>query len=143
VQLGRTVLKQYRRDSEESHFIDPDFVEALDENRSGSVSSRRQVERKTQQFCRQVQRALNVALADRGVGDGFDGLFVEEVSPAPDCGRLLVHVLVPGSLSVGDVMVALSRESPRLRSEVASAITRKRAPELCFAPVCVEGGGDE
>jgi ribosome-binding factor A len=136
-------LKQYRRDSKESHFIDPDFVEALDETGSGNASSSRQVERKTRQLCRQVQRALNVALADRGVGDGFDGLFVEEVSPAPDCGRLLVHVLVPGGLCVADVMIALSRESPRLRSEVAFAITRKRAPELCFAPMCVEGGGDE
>jgi ribosome-binding factor A len=132
-------LKQHRRGSKEPHFIDPDFIDALDDNESGRASSRRQVERKTQQFCRQVQRALNFALADRSVGDGLDGLFVEEVSPAPDCGRVLAHVIVPDGLAVTDVMVALGRETPRLRSEVASAITRKRAPELYFVPA---HGGD-
>lgn len=137
------MLKQHsRRGSKESHFIDPDFVEALDENESSGASSRRQKERKTQQFCRQVQRALNLALADRS-GDRIDGLFVEEVSPAPDCGRLLVHVLIPGGMPVADVMIALGREASRLRSEVASAINRKRAPELCFVPACAEGGDDE
>jgi ribosome-binding factor A len=136
-------LKKHRRGSKEPHFLDPDFVEALDENESGSASSRRQVERKTQQFCRQVQRALNFALADRSVCEGIDRLFVEEVSPAPDCGRLLVHVLVPGGLPVADVMVALVRETPRLRSEVASAITRKRAPELCFVSAYLDGGDHE
>ena len=137
------MLKQHsRRGSKESHFIDPDFVEALDENESSGASSRRQKERKTQQFCRQVQRALNLALADRS-GDRIDGLFVEEVSPAPDCGRLLVHVLIPGGMPVADVMIALGREASRLRSEVASAINRKRAPELCFVPACAEGGDYE
>ncbi len=135
-------MKQNRRDSKESHFVDPDFLEALEDNDPGNESSRRQVERKTHQFCRQVQRALNVAFADRP-SELFDGLFVEEVSPAPDCGRLMVRVLVPEGLSIVGVMMALSQESPRLRSEVASAITRKRAPELCFVPVCSEGAGDE
>jgi len=135
-------LKQHYRGSRESHHIDPDFVEALDENESRRTSNR-QAERKTEQFCRQVQRALNMALADRGVGDGLDGLFVEEVSPAPDCGRLLVYVLVADGLAVADAIGALDRETPRLRSEVASAITRKRAPELYFVPVHPEeGAGD-
>jgi ribosome-binding factor A len=136
-------LKQHGRGSEESHFTDPDFIEALDENESGRASFRRKIERKTQQFCKQVQRALNFALADGSVGEGIEGLYVEEVSPAPDCGRLLVHVLVPVSLQLADVMTALGRETPRLRSEVAAAITRKRAPELCFVPVCAEGGDYE
>jgi len=73
----------------------------------------------------------------------MDGLFVDEVSPAPDCGRLLVHVTVPAGLPIVDAMQALGRETARLRSEVASAITRKRAPELCFVPVCEEGGEHE
>jgi ribosome-binding factor A len=69
-----------------------------------------------------------------------EGVLVEDVSPAPDCGRLLVHVIVPGNLPVADVLSALDREIPRLRAEVAAAITRKRAPELCFIPVCADGG---
>jgi ribosome-binding factor A len=135
-------LKQHSRGSREPHFIDPDFIDALDDNESGRASSRRQVERKTQQFCRQVQRALNFALAG-SIGGGIDGLFVEEVSPAPDCGRLLVHVIVPNGPPVADVMIALGRETPRLRSEVASAISRKRAPELCFVPAYPDGGDHE
>jgi len=68
---------------------------------------------------------------------------VEEVSPAPDCGRLLAHVVISGDLPIAEAMIALGRETPRLRSEVASAITRKRAPELCFVPSCADGGDDE
>jgi hypothetical protein len=136
-------LKQRVRGSKESHFTDPDFIEALDENESGRASFHRQVERKTEQLCRQVQRALNFAFADRSIGEGMEGLYVDEVSPAPDCGRLLVHVLVPVSLQLRDVMIALGRETPRLRSEVAATITRKRAPELCFVPACADGGDHE
>ena len=136
-------MKQHNRGSKESLSIDPDFAEALCEDTSGNSSSLRQAQRKTQQFCRQVQRALNLALADRSVGNGTQDLFVEDVFPAPDCGRLLVHVVIPVGVPVADAMIALGREAPRLRSEVASAITRKRAPELCFVPVCKEGGCDE
>ncbi len=122
---------------------DPDFAEALSGGESQRLSSERQAQRKAQQFCRQVQRALNLALADRSAGDGINGLFVEEVSPDPDCGRLLVHVVIPEGLPITDAIAALGREAPRLRSEVATAITRKRAPELSFVPVIPYGGVDE
>jgi ribosome-binding factor A len=68
---------------------------------------------------------------------------VEDVSPAPDCGRLLVHVIIPADRSVADAISALRRDTSRLRSEVAMAITRKRAPELSFVPVYPDGGDDE
>ena len=136
-------MKQHKRRNKESQFIDPDFVEALYEDKSGSRSSGRHAQRKAQQFCRQVQRALNLALENRNVGDGINGLFVEDVSPAPDCGRLLVHVVIPGGCPVADAISALRRDTPRLRSEVAMEITRKRAPELTFVPALPEGGSDE
>jgi ribosome-binding factor A len=136
-------LKQHKRGRKDSQFIDPEFIEALDGDKSSHSSSERQAERKTQQFCRQVQRALNLALADRNVGDGSDDLFVEEVLPAPDCGHLLAHVVVPADRPVAEVMAALGREAPHLRSEVASAISRKRAPELLFVPVYQDGGRNE
>jgi len=122
---------------------DADFAEALAGGESQRLSSERQAQRKAHQFCRQVQRALNLALADRSAGDAINGLFVEEVSPAPDCGRLLVHVVIPEGLPIADAIAALGREAPRLRSEVATAITRKRAPELSFVPAFSDGGGYE
>lgn len=136
-------MRQHSRGRKGSQFTDPEFAEALSEDKSSHSSSDRQAERKGQQFCRQVQRALNLALADCNAGDGIDDLFVEEVVPAPDCGHLLVHVMIPAGLSVVDAMAALGREAPGLRSEVAAAISRKRAPELCFVPAYQDGGGDE
>lgn len=142
--IGNLVLKHHKRRSKESEFVDdPEFAEALSGGDSQRQSFERQAQRKARQFCRQVQRALNLALEDRSAGDGINGLFVEEVSPAPDCGRLLVHVVIPDGLSIPDAIAALGRDAPRLRSEVAMAITRKRAPELSFVPVSPDGGDYE
>lgn len=123
--------------------MDPEFAQALGGGTSDRLSSGRQTERKTRQFCRQVQRALNLALADRHTDDGLNELFVEDVSPAPDCGHLLVHVVIPVERPVNEALSALRRDAPRLRSEVAMAITRKRAPELSFVPAFLGGGADE
>jgi len=132
-------LKEHKNRSRESEFVDAEFAEALYETDSGSRSSDRQAQRKARQLCRQVERALNLAFADRNGEDALGGLFVDEVSPAPDCGRLLVHVVIPADRPSADVISALRSESPRLRSEVAAAITRKRAPELLFIPASPEG----
>jgi ribosome-binding factor A len=143
-QQGSFVLKhRHRRRKGSADLVDPEFAQALSGGASDRLSSGRQVERKARQFCRQVQRALNLALADRRAGDGLNDLFVEDVSPAPDCGRLLVHVIIPADRSVAGVLGALRRDAPGLRSEVAMAITRKRAPELSFVPAVPEGGEDE
>ena len=123
--------------------MDADFAEILYGEENNSRSGNRQAQRKTQQFCRQVQRALNLALADASVGEIGCDLYVDEVSPGPDCGHLLVHIVVQEGYSVADALSALRRESPRLRSEVAMAITRKRAPELAFVPVSMQGGNHE
>jgi len=97
---------------------------------------------KARQLCRQVQRALNLALAERGSDPGLDQLYVVDVTSELGCGHLLVHVAVPGTLSMSDVLAGLRREAPRLRTQVAGAISRKRAPELTFLPIMYAGGGD-
>jgi ribosome-binding factor A len=107
------------------------------------MSQGRQGQRKAQQFCRQVQRALNLALADRYEDDGLNELFVDDVTPAPDCGHLLVHVVVPANRSVTDTLSSLRQDASRLRSEVAMTISRKRAPELSFVPTTPAGGDDD
>lgn len=133
----RNFLKHKFR-SQAEYSADADFQEALYENDSARRSADRQAQRKTWQFCKQVQRALNLALCDLG-----SGLFVEGVSPAPDCGRLLVHVLMAPGAEVEAAMADLRDNTSRLRAEVARAITRKRAPELAFVPVLPEGALDE
>jgi ribosome-binding factor A len=142
-QQGSFVLKHQNRRRKQSAFENPDFAEALYGASSDRLSSGRQGERKARQFCRQVQRALNLALGDRNADDGMNDLFVENVSPAPDCGHLLVHVAVPSGRPVAEAISALRRDAPRLRSEVAMAITRKRVPELSFVPAFPHGGEDE
>ena len=78
-------------------------------------------ERKARQLCLQVERALNLALAERSNRDDLGGLFVDEVSPAEDGGRLLVHVVIPAGRPIAEVLSALRHESPQLRAEVAAA----------------------
>jgi ribosome-binding factor A len=136
-------LKRQNRRGKGAEFVDADFAEILYGEENNNRSYNRQAQRKTQQFCRQVQRALNLALADTSVADIGCDLFVDEVSPGPDCGHLLVHIVVQEGYSVADALSALRRESPRLRSEVAMAITRKRAPELACVPVSLDGGNNE
>ena len=132
-----------RRPKGSASLVDQEFVQALHEGTSDRLSSGRQAERKTRQFCRQVQRALNLALADQCADGGLHDLFVDEVTPAPDCGHLLIHVVIPSGTTAADALQALRLDASRLRSEVAMAITRKRAPELSFVPAFPDGGQDE
>lgn len=123
--------------------MDSGFAPARGGSGRGSLPHGGQARRKAQQFCRQVQRALNLALADRYEDDGLNELFVDDVTPAPDCGHLLVHVVVPPNRPVAEALSSLRHDAARLRTEVAMAISRKRAPELSFIPTTAQGGGDD
>jgi len=136
-------VKWQKRRNRVAESVDPEFAEALLGNSPERSSTDRKVLRKTQQFCRQVQRALNLALAS---GDsqlqGYE-IFVEEVSPAPDCGHLLAHVVVSEGRLISEAMTWLRQNHPRLRTEVAMSIARKRAPELTFVPAFTAGGEND
>ena len=136
-------MKWQKRRNRTAESVDPEFAEALLGNSSERSSSDRKVLRKTQQFCRQVQRALNLALAS---GDsqlqGYE-IFVEEVSPAPDCGHLLAHVVVSEGRLMSEAMTWLRQNQRRLRTEIAMSISRKRAPELGFVPSFTAGGEND
>lgn len=135
------VLSKYSRGGASST-VDPDFAEALEGDTEKRESASRRAEQKARQLCRQVQRALNLALAERGSDPGLEQLYVDDVTPAPGCGHLLVHFIVPASQSLHDALASLRREAPRLRAQVARAISRKQAPELSFAPALGMGGSD-
>jgi ribosome-binding factor A len=93
-------------------------------------------DRKAHQLCRQVGQTLDEVLAE--CGDAvLQGLRVEGVEPFPDASRLLVTVTFidnrPGKMAeVGLVVDHLHRASGHLRCEVATAVTRKRAPLLMY-----------
>jgi ribosome-binding factor A len=106
--------------------------------------TRQKSDRKVQQLCRQVQRAITLALAG-GCGDPMlQAVVVEAVDPAPDATRLMISVSIaswgrPVSphkdgeyAALAEFLGRLEKFGPALRREVAAAITRKRAPELAF-----------
>ena len=111
-------MKYRKRRNQAAEFLDPEFAEALLGNSPERSSIDRKVQRKTQQFCRQVQRALNLALASGdSQSQGYE-VFVEEVSPAPDCGHLLAHIMVSEGDLLSEAMAWLRQNQPRLRAEV-------------------------
>ena len=85
---------------------------------------------KTARLCRQVEEILALAIAGCG-DDALLDVSVREVAPAGSPGRLLVTVEAPGADWI-ETLRALDRVQGLLRSEVAQAIRRKRAPELLF-----------
>lgn len=91
-----------------------------------------QPDRKALQLCRQVREALTWVLGS-ATGDGR--LAVEAVEPLPGGNRLLVKVGVPPDVPLADVADRLAAAAPALRTEVAQAITRRKAPELVYLPV--------
>ncbi len=91
----------------------------------------KQASRKGQQLCGQVKDALHTALA--GCADEvLQGLNVVSVEPAPHTGRLLVLLAAEDRPAANE---ALARAAGFLRSQVASAISRRHAPELVFGVI--------
>lgn len=99
---------------------------------AASGTSPRRPDRKTLQLCRQVQRTLGYVLGscnDNVVSE----LFVESVEPAPNASHLLVTVVPAGELlDATTVLGHLHHASGYLRSEIATSINRRKAPELSF-----------
>jgi ribosome-binding factor A len=88
--------------------------------------------RKARQLCCQVADTLNYVLGD---DDSLAGLLVTSVEPAPDSTCLLVTLsphLADEPLDSRAILARLDASAGRLRFEVASAITRRRAPRLLF-----------
>jgi len=100
----------------------------------GADRSDRKRTSKTMQLCRQVERALALALAEQSAEPLLLAVVLDAVEPAPDDTRLRVTLRVAQerATAVPEVRAALSRCGARLRREVARAIHRKRTPGLAF-----------
>ena len=91
--------------------------------------------RKARQLGRQVAETLDAVLAGDTRDEALRGLRVVSVIPAPDASRLVVTVApLPSAdrLDLPEILARLEHASGWLRTEVAAAITRKRAPVLSF-----------
>ena len=90
--------------------------------------------RKTLQLCRQVADTLNLVLSGECADEYLQGLQVVSVTPAPNAAQLLVVVCPSTGATLDPVAVLehLASANGRLRSEVAAAIVRRRAPRLIF-----------
>ena len=95
---------------------------------------------KARRLCGQVAETLDAVLAGDAAEPACRDLRIVAIDPAPDASRLLVTV-APRQPSPADdpreILAALDRASGWLRSMVASAITRRRAPTLAFRVVVV------
>ena len=106
----------------------------------------RRIDRKTLQLCSQVADTLNLVLSGECADELLQSLHVVEVRPAPDASQLLVLVspsLAEPVLEPTAVMQRLEIANGRLRTEVASAIVRRRAPKLVFQYVAGVGPREE
>ncbi len=90
--------------------------------------------RKTLQLCAQAARAIELALAELSADDdALDGVHVVSVDPVPGDPRLLVTVglsTISKETAPARVHASLVRHTPRLRAEVAEAISRKKVPDF-------------
>lgn len=105
---------------------------------SGGSFHPQRTDRKTLQLCGQIRDTLNYVLTGELDDDLLRNLYVENVQPAPDASRLLVSV---APLDAGDaertdqILQKLLIHTPRIRSEVARSIHRRKTPELSFVVV--------
>lgn len=94
----------------------------------------RKTGRKAMQLCGQVADALRTILP--GLADEvLHNLTVVSVEPAPNTGRLLVTVAGPVPADVTDQATRTERlttAAGHIRTEVAAAVCRRKAPELVF-----------
>ena len=91
--------------------------------------------RKARQLCAQVADTLSLLFSGETSDEILQSLEILDVSPAPHAAQLLVTVVpAAGTPNLDELQVqaALARAGGWLRSEVAAAITRKRAPRLAF-----------
>jgi hypothetical protein len=115
--------------------------ESIEES-SGSRPFNAREDRKTLQLCRQVQRAVSMAIPGDSGDAALADASVESVEPMGGPGQLLVRVSSPARADAAPavVMARLAAYAPRLRAMVAGQISRKRVPALSFVVVPAGAG---
>ena len=97
--------------------------------------ARRRDDRGVLRLCSQARDALTYALADCRDASR-QSLRVDDVQPAPDATRLAVTLVAASEEEAAAARERLAHAVGMLRSEVAAAVRRRRAPELVFRVLC-------
>lgn len=108
-----------------------------------AASREKAYDRKTDQLCAQVQRTLGFLLETEDSDECLWGIYIAEVTPHPNAGRLLVELRQwdhSRSLDLKTILAHLAEVKGYWRAEVGSAINRKKTPDLLFQ-VLLAGGG--
>jgi ribosome-binding factor A len=95
----------------------------------------RKQDHKAKQLCRQAAVTLSGVLSGETGDRRLSCLRAVSVQPAPDASRLLVTLTADGEPEAfcrKEAEAGLHASAGRLRSAVAAAITRRKAPTLAF-----------
>ena len=136
--------KKQRKQST-SPFNPHSFDDGVDPRRYFQSHQHSKPNRKALQLCSQAREALNTALAGECSDPFLQGVFVSNVSPASGSNRLVVHCELEPEAGVTAALVLerLERTRGLLRSAVAGAICRRRAPDLEFRVAPPQSSADE
>ena len=125
--VSRRAMLPLAAEIHEDDGIDPRELARRDTPRKG--------QRKVRQLCAQVADTLNLVISGEFGDSVLQSLQVVAVDPAPDASQLVVTVNagLPGEVANPvEVLSRLEAVAGKLRAEVATAITRKKAPKLLF-----------
>jgi ribosome-binding factor A len=87
---------------------------------------------KALRLCRQVLEALQAGLSGECADEILQQVEVRSVDPSAEASRMIVTVSIPASVNPADALARLEGARGLLRSVVASAIHRKKVPDLAF-----------
>ena len=94
--------------------------------------------RKALLLCGEAERTLSAVLAGECGDDVLRNLLVASVKPAPTSARVLATVYMAApreGVDAAAVLARLERARGMLRTEVAAALHRRKAPDLMFRVV--------
>jgi ribosome-binding factor A len=96
----------------------------------------RRPHRKGLQLCRQIARAISHALSWELGKDVLSQVQIDSVEPAPNTSRVAVFVSFdPSIVSREAIETELVQAAAPLRAAAASAINRRRVPDLAYVVV--------
>lgn len=87
---------------------------------------------KARRLCRQVSEALQTGLSGECSDELLQQVWVDSVEPAAESSRLVVTVSVPDDVNPVEALARLEGARGLLRAMIASAIHRKKVPDLSF-----------